>query len=95
MKKTEGQDALSPITCQKSHLQKCTHVRYFISPYCLHTPYTSERSKMDFLAWNTVLIYLLIDEIKHLDKEHEYLQIVQETPVWFAKTSVHVIQEIA
>lgn len=90
MKKTEGQDAFSPITCQKSHLQKCTHVRYFI-----HAPYTSERSKMDFLAWNTVLIYLLIDEIKHLDKEYEYLQIVQETPVWFAKTSVHVIQEIA
>lgn len=50
---------------------------------------------MDFLASNTVLKNLLIDKIKRLDKKHEYLQIVQETPVWFAKTSVHVIQEIA
>lgn len=65
-------------------------VRYFISPYCLHSPHTPGSSKMDFLACNTVLKYLLTDKIKHLDKKHEYLQIIQEIPIWFAKTSVHV-----
>lgn len=50
---------------------------------------------MDFLACNTALKYLLIDKIKHLDKKHEYRQIIQETPVLFAKTSVHVKQKIA
>lgn len=65
-------------------------VRYFISLYCLHSPHTSGSSKMDLLLCNIVLKYLPIGKIKHLDKKHNYLQIIYEIPVWFAKKSVHV-----
>lgn len=63
-------------------------ISFHHTAYTHHTLLGDQRWILD--ACSTVLKYLLTDKIKHLDKKHEYLQIIQENPIWFAKTSVHV-----